>query len=82
LLLLIAAGYHAGFILNMVALGVTLIAPHPLSWDNFVVGNFLSCSWAPGVVCNESIVFIIHSDLEIIAARVFKEVAPVTRLRW
>jgi hypothetical protein len=80
--LFVAAGYYAGFILNVVALGVTLIALNLLSWDDFVVSNLLSCSWAPGVVCDESVIFIIHSDLEVIAARVFKEVAPVTRLGW
>jgi hypothetical protein len=80
--LFVAAGYYVGFILNVVALGVTLVAPHLLSWDNFVVSNLLSCSWALGVVCDKSVVFIIYSDLEVIAARVFKEVALVTRLRW
>jgi hypothetical protein len=80
--LFVAAGYHAGFILNVIALGVTLVAPHPLSWDDFVVGNLLSRSWAPGVVCDKRIVLIIYSELEVIAARVFEEGPPVTRLRW
>jgi hypothetical protein len=46
-----------------------------------VVSNLLSCSWALGVVCDKSVVLIIYNDLEVIAARVFKEGALVTRLR-
>jgi hypothetical protein len=61
--LFVPACHHPSLVLDVVALSVTFVALDPLGWNDLMGGDLFDRSRMPGVVEDESVVLIIHSEL-------------------